>query len=61
MTSDQCGTCEWFESDWRCAAFRDEPIPDEIATGLFDHTKAYPGDHGIRFKLVALDDEDTQE
>jgi len=32
-----------------CEAFPDG-IPDEIAYGDVDHTKPYPGDHGIRFE-----------
>jgi len=32
-----------------CAAFP-EGIPDAIWLGQNDHTKPYPGDHGIRFE-----------
>ena len=33
-----------------CDAFP-EGIPDAIYGGGFDHRKAFPGDHGIRFLL----------
>ncbi|TLM60962.1 MAG: hypothetical protein FDZ69_13720 [Deltaproteobacteria bacterium] len=34
-----------------CDAFPDrEGIPDDIFIDGFDHTKAYPSDHGIRFE-----------
>lgn len=60
MTSitPQCFHCQEYlgidESDpdgrlWRCAAFRDKPIPRAILVNRFIHDKPYPGDHGIRF------------
>jgi hypothetical protein len=33
-----------------CNAFAE--IPEEIFTGTFDHAEAFPGDRGIRFRLV---------
>ena len=33
-----------------CNAFAE--IPEEIFRGTFDHAGAYPGDGGIRFRLV---------
>lgn len=35
-----------------CAAFPDG-IPTAIIPGGFDHTKPYPGDHGITFQPLA--------
>lgn len=41
---------------WRCAAFGDQDIPDEIVMGRFDHRGEYfsindsPHDHGIQFE-----------
>jgi hypothetical protein len=33
----------------KCKAFPDG-IPEDILTGVLDHTKEYPGDHGIQFE-----------
>ncbi len=33
------------EEDWKLLA-----IPESILNERFDHTKPYPGDHGIRFE-----------
>jgi len=39
-----------------CDAFPDR-IPDEIMTGLFDHTEPYEGDKGVRFEPIKLKNE----
>ena len=55
MQSNQCLQCSHFlgRGDKRfgfvCEAFP-KGIPDEIVTGQFNHTKPYPGDHGIQFE-----------
>jgi len=55
MQSSQCLGCKRFqglsdkEFGFICEAFPDG-IPDDIITGLFDHTKPYKGDHGIQYK-----------
>lgn len=45
--SDQCITCRHYTGDHACAAFPDR-IPQEILSGLFDHSQPYEGDHGIQ-------------
>jgi hypothetical protein len=40
----------------RCRAFP-RGIPEAILGGLFDHTKPYAGDHGIRFEPVREESE----
>ena len=48
--SDQCARCAHYHmGQFTCDDFPDR-IPDEIFTGLVDHSKRYPGDHGIRFE-----------
>ena len=37
--------------NWRCKAFPDG-IPREIGFGDNDHTKPYPGDHGIQYQSL---------
>jgi excisionase family DNA binding protein len=46
-----CYDCNYFHavSSRTCGAFP-EGIPDELWVGTIKHDKAYPGDHGIRFK-----------
>lgn len=48
--SDQCVRCEHYRmEDDSCKAFPGG-IPQEILLGDFDHTRAYPGDNGVRFR-----------
>lgn len=55
--SDQCLLCAHYRIGMhKCDAFP-EGIPVEIFTGLVDHSKPYPGDHGIQFKAYEGDDE----
>lgn len=40
---------------YHCAAFP-AGIPDEIfVTGEIDHTKPYPGDHGVQYEPKVID------
>ena len=60
----QCAHCKHFRSEDRsgnfCTAFPDgDGIPLAIITGEADHTKPYPGDHGIRFEPI--EDEGDEE
>lgn len=51
ITDDYTMICDAFpepverEEDWTLLA-----IPESILNERFDHTKPYPGDHGIRFE-----------
>jgi hypothetical protein len=47
----QCSNCTHLRDGklWTCDAFP-RGIPAAILTNQFDHTKAFPGDHGIRFE-----------
>ena len=54
--SDQCISCRHYRGPYTCAAFPGS-IPEEIITGGFDHSQPYPGDGGIRFEEVELDDD----
>lgn len=54
----QCDECAHLNADgWTCAAFP-EGIPKEVMSAghypdnpdVGDHTKPWPGDHGIQFK-----------
>jgi len=49
--SNQCNSCIHYQGPFSCDAFPEE-IPDDIFTGLFDHTKPYPGDNGIRWEPI---------
>jgi hypothetical protein len=54
IVSDVCNRCQHFTGTWgvrKCDAFKDIPLP--IWEGDNDHTKPYPGDHGIQFEPVA--------
>lgn len=42
------------EHKWACKAFPDG-IPKEIIDSEVDHTRPYPGDHGIRFEPMTLE------
>ena len=48
LLSEQCINCKFLRSNLQCLAFPDL-IPDDITSGKHDHSKPYPGDHGIRF------------
>jgi len=52
--SDQCISCKNYDRySHSCEAFGTE-IPPDIISGIFNHTKPYPGDHGIRFEKLEL-------
>ena len=54
-TLTQCAMCEHFSvgsnEPGRCQAFPDG-IPLAIWNGDHDHTRLYPGDHGVTFQAV---------
>lgn len=58
MRMTLCMDCERFDradmTKNSCTAFPDG-IPKVIFLGEYDHTKPFPGDHGLRF--VARDEE----
>lgn len=43
-----CFDCKHFRGLFHCDAFPDR-IPQAIIESEHDHTKPYPGDHGIQF------------
>ena len=56
----RCSACE--HRNWmldNCKAFP-QGIPQELLRSLVEHTKPYPGDHGIQYK-AKYDDEDDEE
>ena len=59
-SSGQCIGCARYlsygDDGPECGAFLNG-IPEEIFTGLHDHTKAFPGDNGVRF--LSIYDRDT--
>ena len=52
-----CLACKHLDRDQDsqhvCNAFQ-EGIPDEIWTNRHDHHNPYPGDNGIRFEIMAI-------
>lgn len=55
-TSGQCIGCKHYTMMSTCEAFPDK-IPYEIISGHFIHTEPYPGDHGIMYDPIDLDEE----
>ena len=49
--SIQCLSCIHYDGFWKCDAYSVK-IPVEIATGQHDHTRPFPGDHGIQFEPI---------
>ncbi len=50
MGACQCNQCRHVsDNGMTCAAFP-QGIPIPILSGKVQHTKPYPGDHGIRFE-----------
>lgn len=47
----QCYKCKRYNEADICRAFPDG-IPSKIFTGEADHTKPFPGDHGIQFEAI---------
>ena len=59
-----CSFCKHYfgeddTQDRECRAFKE--IPDDIITGICDHTTPYPGDSNILFELKADAREDFEE
>lgn len=50
MVFASCNTCINRISFGKCKAF--DAIPADILRGANDHTKPYPGDHGIQFEAI---------
>ena len=56
MESLQCLNCVHFQGPFsdgpHCKAYplEQEPIPEDIITGRFDHREKFKGDNGIRYK-----------
>lgn len=55
MTSLQCAICKHYDGLQECPAF-EEKIPEDIFTGLFDHTKIHPEQDDDTY-LFEADDE----
>jgi hypothetical protein len=59
MTGNACMNCKHFNDEVQnrnvCKAFPDG-IPVKILIGENDHTKPYPGDHGVRFTPITKKD-----
>lgn len=47
----QCMSCANYLEAGKCKAF--DRIPSAILDGTHDHTKPYPGDHGVRYEKKA--------
>ncbi len=65
MMSEQCVNCTNFHDDKNgtfCAAFpTGKGIPEEIITGLHDHTEPFKGDRGIRFEKIEIPESELYE
>jgi len=50
----QCDFCKHIhaDNDFTCDAYPDD-IPGKIMTNVHDHTKPFPGDHGIGYEARA--------
>lgn len=57
MEAIRCLTCKNYQYANKCNAF--EKIPNEIILGKNDHSKPFPGDHGIQYQ--PLDTEEAKE
>lgn len=49
MMTVQCITCQHYWGAGKCDAF-EEGIPEQIASGEYDHTEPHKGDKGIQFE-----------
>lgn len=50
----QCASCINWAGDGICLAFPNG-VPEVILDNEHDHTKPFPGDHGILFELTPLE------
>ena len=62
LVSPTCSDCRHreFDRDSTCAAFP-VGIPLEIWSGRRDHRSPFPGDNGIRFESMTVEDRDAFE
>ena len=50
----QCLSCAHLDRvTFKCSAFDNQPIPEDIQFNLWDHRYPYPGDRGVRFTDVS--------